>query len=79
MALKITLDTNCLFDYFERNPQYIEKLIEFQNEGKIELAITTRVQADTFGKREDSPIWQKNKILSLYYNWEYWKARCFLL
>ncbi|MFA5271022.1 MAG: hypothetical protein WC412_01615 [Candidatus Omnitrophota bacterium] len=61
MVYKITLDTNCFFEYFERNPENIEKLITFQNEGKIEIGITTRVQADTFGKRQDSPIWQQIK------------------
>jgi len=57
--LKVTLDTNCLFDYFERNSEDTKKLIEFQDAGKIEIAVTTRVKADTFGRRKDSPIWQK--------------------
>ena len=56
---RITLDTNCLYDYFERNSEYLEKLIEFQKEGRIEIAITTRVKVDTYGKNQNSLIWKK--------------------
>jgi len=32
-----------------------------QESGLIEIAITTRIKADTFGKNQDSPIWGKIK------------------
>ena len=57
--IKLTLDTNCLFDYFERQSGLIQNIIELQNMGRVEIAITTRVKADTYGVRQDSPIWQK--------------------
>ena len=60
--LKITLDTNCLFDYFERNKQAtLERLFQLHKEGKIEIAITTRVKTDTYGKDKNSRIWRKIK------------------
>ena len=66
MPLKITLDTNCFFEYFERDPKYIKKLIHHAEKGNIELAMTTRVLSDTQDKwhgKEESPIW--NRIQSL--------------
>jgi len=47
--------------YFERQSETIQKILDFQSSGKVEIAITTRVKADTYGKREDSPIWEKIK------------------
>jgi len=62
MPLKITLDTNCFFEYFERTPKYIKELINHAERGNIELAMTTWVISDTqdkwYGKGE-SPIWNK--------------------
>jgi hypothetical protein len=57
--VKITLDTNCLFDYFERNSEDIKELLKFQEASSIEIAITTRVTADTFGHKNNSDIWEK--------------------
>ena len=62
MSMKITLDTNCLFDYFERNPAHIQALVTHASEGDIELAITTRVMSDTLDKWKGSgtsPMWEK--------------------
>ena len=62
MALKITLDTNCFFDFFEREPNHIQALIDFQAQGHIEIAMTTRVMADTHDKWKGlgtSPIWTR--------------------
>ena len=59
--LKLTFDTSCFFDYFKRSPEFVERLIEFQDEGKVEIAMTTRVRADTIGKRANSSIWIKIK------------------
>lgn len=62
MPLRITLDTNCFFDYFERAPRYIRELVNHAEKGNIELAMTTRVISDTqdkwYGKGK-SPIWNK--------------------
>jgi hypothetical protein len=66
MPLKITLDTNCFFDYFKRTPKYIKELINHAERGNIELALTTRVESDTRDKwcgKGESPIW--NQIQSL--------------
>jgi hypothetical protein len=66
MPLKITLDTNCFFEYFERAPKYIKKLIHHAEEGNIGLVMTTRVISDTKDKwhgKGESPIW--NKIQSI--------------
>ena len=62
MPLKITVDTNCFFEYFERAPEYIKKLIYHAEKGHIELAMTTRVKSDThdkWGGEGKSPIWSK--------------------
>ena len=62
MPLKITLDTNCFFEYFERAPKYIKRLIHHAEKGNIELAMTTRVLSDTQDKwhgKDESPIWNK--------------------
>jgi hypothetical protein len=62
MALKITLDTNCFFDYYTRDPEKINKLIDFAKDDHIELAMTTRVMVDTHDKWQGlgaSPIWQQ--------------------
>jgi len=62
MVLKVTLDTNCFFDYFEREPCHVQALINLQAQGRIEIAMTTRVMADTHNKwkgRGTSPIWTK--------------------
>jgi len=64
----ITLDTNCLFDYFERNPLIIHELFNLQQKGQIEIAITTRVMADTYDKWKgegESPIWMKIQSLPI--------------
>jgi hypothetical protein len=66
MPLRITLDTNCFFEYFERNPKYIKELINHSERGNIEMAMTTRVMSDTRDKwcgKGESLIW--NKIQSL--------------
>jgi hypothetical protein len=62
MPLKITLDTNCFFDYFERNPKHIKELVNRAESGEIELAMTTRVMSDTRDRwcgKGESPIWEK--------------------
>jgi hypothetical protein len=62
MSMKITLDTNCLFDYFERNPVYIQALVAHASKGHVELAITTRVMSDTADRWKGSgtsPMWDK--------------------
>jgi hypothetical protein len=62
MVLKVTLDTNCFFDYFEREPRHVQALIDLQAQGRIEIAMTTRVMADTLNRwkgRGTSPIWTK--------------------
>lgn len=62
MAIKVTLDTNCFFEYFERDPTYIQDLLNLQAQGHIEIAMTTRVMADTLNKWKGpgtSPIWTK--------------------
>jgi len=66
MPLKITLDTNCFFDYLERNPNYIEQLLNQAETGDIELAMTTRVMSDTRDRwrgKGESPIWSRIKSL----------------
>lgn len=60
--VKITFDTNCFFDYFERDPALIKEIISFQEQGLVEIAMTTRVMADTLGKSNVqgvSSIWEK--------------------
>lgn len=62
MSIKVTLDTNCFFDYFERTPTYIQELVELQEQGQVEIAMTTRVMVDTLDKWKEqghSPIWTK--------------------
>jgi len=62
MPLRITLDTNCFFEYFERAPKCIKELIHHAEKGNIELAMTTRVISDTQNKwhgKGESPIWNK--------------------
>lgn len=62
MPLKITLDTNCFFEYFDRTPKYIKELVNHAEKGDIELAMTTRVASDTRDKwysKGESPIWNK--------------------
>jgi len=62
MCKKVTLDTNCFFDYFEREPKYVVKLIDLALKNHIELAMTTRVLADThdkWKKPDISPIWKQ--------------------
>ncbi len=62
MPLKITLDTNCFFEYFERTPEYIKELVNHAEKGDIELAMTTRVISDTRDKwygKDESPIWNE--------------------
>lgn len=66
--MKVTLDTNCFFDYFERDPQHITRLIDHASLGHIELAMTTRVMADTLDKWKNpgvSPIWTKIQTFPL--------------
>jgi len=62
MPLKITLDTNCFFEYFERAPNCVKELIHHAERGNIELAMTTRVISDTHDRwrgKGESPIWNK--------------------
>ena len=62
MPLKITLDTNCFFEYFERAPKYIKELVNHAEKSDIELAMTTRVISDTRDKsssKGESLIWNK--------------------
>jgi predicted nucleic acid-binding protein len=60
--LKITLDTTCLFDYFERGKRIVmEQLICFYKKKYVEIAITTRVKADTYGVDKNSKIWREIK------------------
>jgi hypothetical protein len=62
MSIKITFDSNCFFDYFERDPVLVQELIDFQEQGYIDIAMTTRVMTDTNDKWKDkgiSPIWAK--------------------
>jgi len=68
MPLKITLDTNCFFDYFERAPKYIKELVNHAEKGNIELAMTTRVISDTRDKsssKGESLIWNKIQTFPL--------------
>lgn len=60
--MKITFDTNCFFDYYERDSALVEEIINFQKGGYVEIAVTTRVRADTISKSKSegtSLIWQK--------------------
>jgi hypothetical protein len=66
MIIKITLDTNCFFEYYDRGPsltqELIQELIDFQEKNIVEIAMTTRVMADTYDKWKgegNSPIWTK--------------------
>jgi len=45
---KLTLDTNLIIDYWQQQIRmnYIEKLIELANLGKVDLAVTARIRAD---------------------------------
>jgi hypothetical protein len=68
MPLKITLDTNCFFEYFDRNPKYIKELVNHAEKGNIELAMTTRVMSDTRDKSSSkgkSLIWNKIQTFPL--------------
>jgi hypothetical protein len=69
MAVKVTLDTNCFFDYSERKPDRIQDLINLQTQGDIEIAMTTRVMADTLDKwkgGDTSPIWKKIQLFPIF-------------
>jgi hypothetical protein len=60
--MKITLDTNCFFEYYERDSALIQEIVDFQEKGYIEIAMTTRVMVDTLDKWKGkgiSPIWEK--------------------
>ena len=48
MSKKVTLDTNLLIEYWNkrRKQQYIKKLIKLGADGKIDLAITSRIEED---------------------------------
>lgn len=62
MRLKVTLDTNCFYDYYERDPKYVKRLIHHAEKGNVELAMTTRVGSDTHDRwrgEGGSPIWTK--------------------
>ena len=62
MALKVTLDTNCFFDYYERDSTHLERLIHHAEQGTIDLAMTTRVKSDTYDRWQgegESPVWVK--------------------
>jgi len=61
MPISVTLDTNCFFDYFERDPKYIKELIELSEDGLIDIYMTTRVIADTHDKL--SMDWRLDFIL----------------
>lgn len=66
--MKVTLDTNCFFDYFERDPKHITRLVDHASQGHIDLAMTTRVMADTLDKWKKpgvSPIWTKIQTFPL--------------
>lgn len=63
--IKLTLDTNCFFDYFNRNSKYLQRIIEFEKVKKVELAMTTRVSSDTIDKMENSEIWHRIQTLSV--------------
>jgi hypothetical protein len=68
MKTTVTLDTNCLFEYFERDPSLIQQLIDFQEQGYIDIAITTRVMTDTNDKWKGngkSPIWAKIQLFPI--------------
>jgi hypothetical protein len=68
MPLKVTLDTNCFFEYFERDPHSIKQLLYHANKGHVELAMTTRVMSDTHDKWKsegESPTWSKIQSLPL--------------
>lgn len=45
---KVTLDTNVLFEYFQKGSklEVVERLLELADNGTIELAITRRVTED---------------------------------
>jgi hypothetical protein len=68
MNPKVTLDTNCFFDYFGRGrlPQDVRRnttmraLVQWGLDGRIDLAMTTRVMSDTIGqsKTGKSDIWE---------------------
>lgn len=61
--MKVTFDTTCFFDYFERNKIYIEKIEKFSVEGIVDIVKTTRVMNDThFRAKEkggESKIWNQ--------------------
>jgi len=62
MPLKITLDTNCFFEYFDRTSKDIKDLVNHAERGNIEMAMTTRVISDTRDKsrsKGESVIWNK--------------------
>jgi hypothetical protein len=66
MNLKVTLDTNCFFSYFrvgrapnDPNAKYMDALVQWGLDGKIDLAMTTRVRADTVEQTGKSGIWKR--------------------
>jgi len=64
--LTLTLDTNCFFDYLERDSLYVQELFELAAKGNIELAATTRIVTDTLDAWKGtgtSPIWEKIRSL----------------
>jgi len=68
LCKKITLDTNCFFDYFEREPKYVVELVDLASKNHIVLAMTTRVMADTHDKWKKSgisPIWKQIQTFPL--------------
>ncbi len=48
MPIKVTLDTNLLIEYWQKREKqkYTKILIELNSEGKIDLAITSRIEED---------------------------------
>ena len=48
MAKEITLDSNLLIEYWknQEKKEYIEELINLSKKGKIDLAITSRIEQD---------------------------------
>lgn len=64
--MRVTFDTNCFFDLFERNSVYVQELLQLQEAGLIDIAMTTRVMNDTLDKWKGegiSPIWTKIQTL----------------
>jgi len=61
--MKVTFDTTCFFDYFERDKIYIEKIKKCAEEGTVDIVKTTRVMNDTHfrakKKGRESKIWNQ--------------------